>query len=61
MLERISPAAMMLGDVAVIPGDGMDAILICAGPRRVFGWVEGNDLPTMNEPIMEHVIGAWRV
>lgn len=61
LLERIPPAAMVLGDIAVVPGDGMDCILICAGPRRVFGWHEESETPVMIEPDMDKIIGAWRV
>ena len=41
MLPRIAPAQMMLGDLAVVPGEGgLDAIFVCAGPLKVFGWRE---------------------
>jgi hypothetical protein len=62
LLERIPPAMMVLGDIAVVPGEGLDAILICAGARRVFGWhEEGGERPVMIEPDMDQIIGAWRV
>lgn len=61
LLVQIPPAAMALGDVAVLPGeDGLGAIYICAGPRRLFGWIEGEPLPQMIEPNLEELI-AWRV
>lgn len=60
LLERIAPAQMVLGDIAVLPGEGMEGIVICAGPRRVFGWHEGGALPVMMEPDMTQITGAWR-
>lgn len=59
---RISPASMVLGDLCAVDGEGgMQAVFVCAGPRRVFGWVEGNDAPVMVEPDMDKIVGAWRV
>jgi len=61
ILTRIPPAAMTLGDVAALPGeDGLHGIVICAGPRRVFGWAEGEETPKMLQPDMTRMIGAWR-
>lgn len=59
MLPRIAPAQMILGDMAILPGDGMDAILICVGPRRLFGWHEDSEVPVMQEPDISKVVGAW--
>jgi hypothetical protein len=61
-LPRIAPAAMTLGDIAALPGEGgLHGIVVCAGPRRVFGWAEGEDIPKMMEPDMTQMVGAWRV
>src|SRR3546814_14237509 len=39
ILVRIPPAMMQLGDVATVEGDqGLDALFVCAGPNRSFGW-----------------------
>src|SRR3546814_17660492 len=41
ILVRIPPAMMQLGDVATVEGDqGLDALFVCAGPNRLFGWRE---------------------
>lgn len=62
ILPRIAPAQMTLGDVAILPGDGgLDAIVISAGPRRVFGWAEGETETRFLEPLLGKVRGAWRV
>jgi hypothetical protein len=62
LLPRIAPAQAVLGDVMALEGEGgMGAICICAGPRRAFGWFEGEEKPVMVEPDMAKVIGAWRV
>lgn len=60
-LERITPAAMMVGDLAVLPGDGgFDAIVICAG-NKMIGWHEGSDTLTAIGDTVQHIIGAWRL
>lgn len=62
MLHRYpAPAFMKLGDVVVVAGDGMDAIMICSGPRRIFGWGQEYETPVFIEPDMSQIIGAWRV
>ena len=60
-LPRIPPAAMALGDIAALPGEGgLHGIVIDVGPRRVFGWAEGEETPKMLEPDVTKIIGAWR-
>lgn len=62
LLPRIAPAQMMLGDLAALPGDaGMDAIVICAGPQRVFGWREDQDCLVVLGVRMDEIAGAWSV
>jgi hypothetical protein len=62
LLVRIAPAQMVLGDLAVVPGDaGMDAILVCAGPRKVFGWREDAPVLVVLDVSMGEMTGAWRV
>jgi hypothetical protein len=62
MVPRIAPAQMALGDIATMPGDaGLDGIVVCAGPGRVFGWREdapGLVVLTVN---MSEFTGAWRL
>ena len=61
-LERIAPASMLLGDLALIRGSaGLDAIFICAGPLKVFGWRDdAPDLVVLDVSFGE-LEGAWRV
>lgn len=58
---RIPPAMMALGDLMVAEGEGgIEGIHICAGPRRVFGWTEGFEVPVMIEPDLTRIV-CWRV
>jgi len=68
-LERVAPAAMWVGDVAVLPGDPesggqfFDSIAIAAGNGVLLGW-HGDDLSRMHNMVeVDHsaIIGAWRV
>lgn len=62
MLPRIAPAHMMLGDLAVVPGDnGLDAIFVCAGPLKVFGWREDEPALVLLDIGLDELTGAWRV
>ncbi len=62
LLPRIAPAQMALGDLAVVPGDaGMDAIFICAGPRKVFGWREDAPALVVLDVSLDEMTGSWRV
>jgi hypothetical protein len=62
MLERITPAQMQLGDLAALPGDdGLDAVFVCAGPRRLFGWREDQPVAVMLAIDLRDVKAAWRV
>lgn len=62
LLERISPASMMLGDLAVIEGaGGLDAIFICAGPLKVFGWRDDAPDLVLLDVSLGELQGAWRV
>ena len=60
-LPRIAPAAMLVGDLAMLPGeDGFDAIVICAG-GKLLGWHGAADeLTVIGEAVM-HVTAAWRL
>lgn len=61
-LSRIAPATMLLGDLAVIrAAGGLDAIFICAGPLKVFGWRD--DVPdlVLLDVSLGELEGAWEV
>lgn len=58
--RRPSVGFMRLGDVALAPSDGpLDAIFICAGPLKVFGWHETRDDLVVMDIDLNRVIGAW--
>lgn len=60
-LERIAPAAMLVGDLAVLPGeDGFDAVVICAG-GKLLGWHGAADELTVIGEAVAHVTAAWRL
>ncbi|MFN7029465.1 MAG: DUF6950 family protein [Sphingopyxis sp.] len=65
-LERIAPAAMIVGDVALIPGDGVrtdgirGAIAICAG-NKFMGWHGAAEGFQMIDDVMPHVKAAFRL
>lgn len=62
MFKRIPPAMMLLGDIATVEGDqGLDAVFICAGPRRLFGWREDQPVAVVLEVSLDEVQAAWRV
>lgn len=63
MLERHrAPAFMRVGDVAVAPGlDGIEAVLICAGPLKVFGWREDVDELAIIDVRLDALVATWRV
>lgn len=62
LLPRIAPAAMWVGDLALMRGDGpFDALVISAG-AKVLGYAEGYDglvniLPVGDRPFLT----AWRL
>lgn len=62
LLPRIAPAQMVLGDIAVVPGDaGMESIMISVGPRKVMGWLpDGSAVVVYDAPASEFT-AAWRV
>ena len=62
VLVRIPPAMMRLGDIATVEGDdGLDAVFVNAGPRRLFGWREDQPVAVVLEVPLDKVKGAWRV
>lgn len=61
MLPRIAPAAMLLGDLAVVPGeDGFCSIMICAGPQKVMGWHAETGAFVVYDGAIGDLSAAWR-
>ena len=60
-LPRIAPANMLVGDIAILPGEeGFDAVVISAG-NKLLGWHPDDESGL--QPIAEamaQVTGAWR-
>jgi hypothetical protein len=61
-LERIPPAMMLIGDLAVLPGDeGFDSVVVCAGGALI-GWTEDHHDGVMNlHDALPNVVAAWRL
>lgn len=58
--RRPSVSFMRLGDIALAPGEGpLDAVFICAGPLKVFGWHETRDEVVVMDVALDKLIGAW--
>lgn len=61
LLPRIAPAAMLVGDLALMDGDALDAIVIAAG-GKVFGYAEGHEGLCVIEPVATRSFkAAWRL
>jgi hypothetical protein len=59
LLPRISPARMLVGDLAVIEGDeGFDGIVVSAG-GKMLGWNEA-DASGLRILVVREYLGAWR-
>lgn len=69
---RIAPSQMLMGDIAVvqaIPLDGVQgsedqplkAIVICAGPQKVFGWRVDQPRLVVLDIGYDQIDVAWRV
>lgn len=62
LLMRIPPASMVIGDLAAVPGEGgLDAIFVCDGRRRLFGWHGSAEGAVFVGVGLEEVTGSWRV
>jgi hypothetical protein len=60
LLPRIAPAAMWVGDLAVVEGDeGFDSIVISAG-GKMLGYNEA-DMSGIKPLVVSAFKGAWRV
>lgn len=62
-LARIAPAAMLLGDLATVPGDegGIGTIMVCAGPHKLIGWREDAVGMVVLDVGLHEISGAWRI
>lgn len=63
-LERIAPAATLLGDIVAFPGEhGLDALVIVAGNANVIGFHEGSDALVVFTPTGDALKDAiaWKV
>ena len=61
-LTDIAPAAMLMGDLAVTGSeDGLGAIMVCAGPHKVFGWREDAPGLVVLDVSFGEFAGAFRV
>lgn len=60
-LMRIAPAAMLVGDLATLPGDdGFEAVVVCVG-GKLMGWHGAADELTVIGEAVAHVTAAWRL
>lgn len=61
-LMPILPAEMIVGDLAVLPGDDgpFDAVVVCAG-NKMMGWHGAGEGLQMIADVLPHVKAAFRV
>lgn len=59
--RRIPPAAMLLGDVCLLPGEPFDALAVYVGENMIAAW-HGNDPEPMRNIVVTgaDVTAAWR-
>lgn len=61
MFPRIPPAAMLVGDLCIVPGEaGLDAIAISAGGALMMYHQDAEGLANVKEAL-PHVTAAWRL
>jgi hypothetical protein len=61
MFPRIAPAAMLVGDLCIVPGEaGLDAIAISAGGALLMYHQDAEGLANVKEAL-PHVTAAWRL
>lgn len=63
LLLRIPVSRMLVGDVALVPGEPpFDAVVIYAGGSKVIGWHGAGDAYLQSiELTLQDYIGAWRL
>jgi hypothetical protein len=62
MLPRITPAQMVLGDLAIVEGAaGFSSIVVCAGPQRVLGWLPSGEGVAVYAGGVSELTAAWRL
>lgn len=62
MFIRVAPAAMWVGDLALVPGDsGFDAIAVSAGDGTLLMYHEGGEGLCNVKAALPHVVAAWRL
>jgi len=60
-LERIPPASMLVGDLAILPGeDGFDAVVVCVG-GKLMGWHGAAEKLAMIGEAVGSITVAWRL
>lgn len=60
-LQRVPPAYLMDGDLAVVGSeDGLGAILICAGGGKFLGWRDDADGMVLIDVQPHELDGTWR-
>lgn len=61
-LMEIQPAKMLVGDLAVLPGDDgvFDAIVVSAGNGKFMGWHGAGEGLQMMTDVMPHIKAAFR-
>ena len=61
-LLRIAPAQMALGDLATLEsGDGLGAIMVCAGPHKLIGWRDDAPEMVVLDVELGELSAVWRV
>lgn len=60
--QRIAPARMWLGDIAMLPGEPFDALAIYVGSNTIVAW-SGNAPEPLRNIVVEtaDITAAWRV
>lgn len=60
LLSPIPASQMRVGDVALMEGDGLDAIALSAG-GKLLGWHETSNTGLVNLVPIAPLLGAWRL
>ena len=61
-LQRVTPAAAWLGDLAMFPSeDGIGSLFIVVSPRKLLGWREDYPAPVVIDVEPGEIVAVWRV